>query len=150
HHIVKLLEEHFKDMQDIEFTIDDGRLFMLQTRTGKRTGFAAIRMAIEMLEENLIDEKTALKRIHPDQIIQLLSPVFDQKTKLKASDRMVAKGLNAGPGAASGAVALSKEKAIAFKEQNIPCILVREETNPDDFPGMVAAEGILTVRGGST
>ncbi len=150
HAIVKQLEQHYQDMQDIEFTIDDGKLFMLQTRTGKRTGFAAIRMAVEMMDEHLIDEKTALKRIHPDQIIQLLSPIFDQKTKLKESDKMVAKGLNAGPGAASGKAVFSKEKAIQLKEKGIPSILIREETNPDDFPGMVAAEGILTIRGGST
>lgn len=148
HKTVKLLENHFKDMQDIEFTIDDGKLYMLQTRNGKRTGFAAVKMLIDMLNEHLIDEKTALKRIHPDQIIQLLTPIFDQKAKAK--HKIVAKGLNAGPGAASGKVVLSKEKAIELKNQGIKTILVRQETSPDDFPGMVAADGILTSRGGST
>lgn len=148
--VVATLEAHYKDMQDIEFTIDDGRLFMLQTRSGKRTGFAALKMAAEMLSEGIIDEKTALKRLDPNQLVQLLAPIFDPSSKQKAKDKMVAKGLNAGPGAASGILVFSKEKAIEMKQKGIPCILVREETSPDDFPGMVAAEGVLTVRGGST
>lgn len=150
HAIVKRLEKHYSDMQDIEFTIDDGKLYMLQTRTGKRTGFAAIRIAVEMLEARVIDEKTALKRVQPEQLIQLLAPIFDLKAKLKARGRLAAAGLNAGPGAASGLLALSKEKAVEFQQKGMRCILVRQETNPDDFPGMVAAEGILTLRGGST
>lgn len=150
HNIVRKLESHFNDMQDIEFTIDDGKLYMLQTRTGKRTGFAAVRMAVEMLENKVIDEKTALKRVHPEQLIQLLAPVFDFKEKQKAHKFLAASGLNAGPGAASGLLALSKEKAIEYKKKGKRCILVRTETNPDDFPGLVAAEGILTLRGGST
>lgn len=148
--IVKKLEKHYTDMQDIEFTIDDGRLFMLQTRNGKRTGFAAIRVALEMFEEGLIDEKTVLKRIQPEQLIQLLAPIFNSEAKHNANQYLAAKGLNAGPGAASGILALSKEYALDMKQNGIPCILVRQETNPDDFPGMVAAEGILTLRGGST
>lgn len=148
--IVEKLEKHYSDMQDIEFTIDDGKLYMLQTRTGKRTGFAAVRMAMEMLDEGIIDEKEALKRVHPDQLVQLLTPVFDQKVKDKAKDELVAKGLNAGPGAASGRVAFTSEKAVEMKKEGMRCILVRDEANPDDFPGMVAAEGILTLRGGST
>lgn len=148
--IVQRLEKYYGDMQDIEFTIDDGKLYMLQTRTGKRTGFAAIRMAVEMLDEGLIDEKTALRRIEPDQLIQLLAPIFDDKAKEAAAQKKVAKGLNAGPGAASGKAAFSADTAIAMKRKGIHCILVREETNPDDFRGMVAAEGILTMRGGST
>lgn len=148
--IVKKLENHYTDMQDIEFTIDDGRLFMLQTRTGKRTGFAAIRIALEMLEEGLINEKMVLRRIQPEQLIQLLAPVFNTDAKRSASQNLAAKGLNAGPGAASGKLALSKEVALEMKQKGIPCILVRQETNPDDFPGMVASEGILTLRGGST
>ncbi|MGA8165371.1 MAG: pyruvate, phosphate dikinase [Waddliaceae bacterium] len=148
--VVHRLEHHYKDMQDIEFTIEDGRLFMLQTRTGKRTGFAAVRIAVEMLEEKLIDEKTALKRIQPEQLGQLLAQVFDQKAKEKAIDRMVAKGINAGPGAAAGKAVFSSEKAVEMNKQSQPCILVREEANPDDFPGMVASEGVLTIRGGST
>lgn len=150
HEIVKRLEKHYKDMQDIEFTIDDGRLFMLQTRTGKRTGFAAVRMAVEMLEEGLIDDKTTVTRVQPEQLIQLLAPVFDIKAKLAANKYLAGKGLNAGPGAASGRIALTSKKAVEMKRDGIPCILVREETNPDDFPGLVAAEGVLTLRGGST
>lgn len=148
--IVDRLEKHYGDMQDIEFTIDDGRLFMLQTRNGKRTGFAAVRVAAEMIAEGIIDEKDALKRLDPNQLVQLLAPIFDPAAKQKAKDKMAAKGLNAGPGAASGSLVLSTEKAIEMKQKGIPCILVREEASPDDFPGMVAAEGVLTVRGGST
>ncbi len=148
--IVNRLEKHYGDMQDIEFTIDDGRLFMLQTRNGKRTGFAAVRMAAEMLREGVIDEKTALKRLDPNQLVQLLAPIFDTASKQKMKHKMVAKGLNAGPGAASGSLVFSTEKAVQMKHNGVPCILVREEASPDDFPGMVAAEGILTVRGGST
>lgn len=148
--IVHRLEKYYRDMQDIEFTIDDGRLFMLQTRTGKRTGFAAVRMAIEMLDEGVIDEREALKRVQPDQLTQLLAPIFDLKEKAKSMQKKVAHGLNAGPGAASGILAFSNERAIECKKQGCACILVREEASPDDFPGMVAAEGILTIRGGST
>lgn len=148
--IVGRLERHYKDMQDIEFTIDDGTLYMLQTRSGKRTGFAAVRVAIEMLQEGLIDEKTALSQVEPNQLMQLLAPVFDKAAKHAAKEALVAKGLNAGPGAASGRAAFSSEKAVEFKKNGIKCILVREEANPSDFPGMVAAEGILTTRGGAT
>ena len=147
---IERLEKHFKDMQDIEFTIDDGKLYMLQTRTGKRTGFAAVKMAVEMLEEGLIDEKTALQRINPEQLSQLLAPIFDEKAKKKAKDKLVGKGLNAGPGAASGKAAFTADRAVEYKRQGLPCILVRKEANPDDYPGIVASEGILTVRGGST
>ncbi len=148
--IVKRLEKHYKDMQDIEFTIDDNTLYMLQTRSGKRTGFAAVRIAVEMLEEGLIDEKEALKHVEPNQLVQLLAPVFDAKAKKAAAKSFVAKGLNAGPGAASGKAAFSSEKAVEYKSSGIKCILVRDEANPSDFPGMVAAEGILTTRGGAT
>ena len=144
------LEHHYKDMQDMEFTIDDGRLFMLQTRTGKRTGFASIRIAIDMLEEGLIDEKTALMRIDANQITQLLAPIFDTSEKKAVYGKMVAKGLNAGPGAASGKAVFTTEKSVEWEKKGIDSILVRKETNPDDFPGMVAARGILTARGGST
>ncbi len=147
---VNKLEQHYRDMQDIEFTIDDGKLYMLQTRTGKRTGLAASRMAIEMLEEGLIDEKTVLRRVSPEQIEHMLAPVFHHRDKQRATAMMVAKGLNAGPGAASGCLALTSAKAIAYQSEGTACILVRKETNPDDFPGMVAAAGILTARGGAT
>ncbi|MFT4551603.1 MAG: pyruvate,orthophosphate dikinase [Chlamydiales bacterium] len=148
--IGKKLEQHYHEMQDVEFTIDQGRLFMLQTRTGKRTGFAAIRIAIEMLDEKLIDERTAVCRVEPNQLTQLLAPVFNATEKRQSHSNLVAKGLNAGPGAASGKAVFSSEKAVEWKAQGIKCILVREETSPEDFPGMVASEGILTIRGGST
>lgn len=148
--IVTKLENFYKDMQDIEFTIDDGKLYMLQTRTGKRTGFAALKMAVDMLQEGLIDEKTALKRVSSEQLTQILAPIFDQKAKNLAKSKLAAKGLNAGPGAASGKAAFSVEKALFYKREGIHSILIREETNPNDFPGMVAANGILTLRGGST
>lgn len=144
------LETHYKDIQDVEFTIDQNRLFMLQTRSGKRTGFAAIKIAANMLEEGLIDEKTALQRVEPDQLVQLLAPIFNSNEKISMQSKMVAKGLNAGPGAASGNAVFSSAKAVEWKAQGLDCILVREETSPEDFPGMVAAEGILTIRGGST
>lgn len=148
--IVDILENHYRDMQDIEFTIDDGKLYMLQTRSGKRTGFAAVRMAVEMLEEGFIDEKTALKRIDPNQLEQLLAPVFDRQAKNRAKEYFVAKGLNAGPGAASGRAAFTSKQAAAWRKEGIDSILVREESCPDDFPGLVAANGVLTTRGGAT
>ncbi|MCB1118945.1 MAG: pyruvate, phosphate dikinase, partial [Chlamydiia bacterium] len=147
--IIDILEKHYSDMQDIEFTIDNGRLFMLQTRTGKRTGFASVRMALEMLDEGLIDEETALKRVNPNDLAQLLAPIFNEQTKRKASNKLVARGINAGPGAASGRIAFTSDKAVEFQQQGFDCVLLREEANPTDFPGMVAAEGILTKRGGS-
>lgn len=148
--IVKQLERHYTDMQDIEFTIEDGKLYMLQTRTGKRTGFAAVRMAVEMLEEGLISDKTALKRVQPAQLVQLLSPIFEEKDKKAAAHFLAAKGLAAGPGAACGKAAFSTEKVLQMHQQGIHTILVRGEANPDDFPGMVAAEGVLTIHGGGT
>ncbi len=148
--IVKRLEKHYRDMQDIEFTIDDSKLYMLQTRNGKRTGFSAVRIAMDMLDEGLIDEKAALKLVEPNSLAQLLAPVFDQKAKKEAKESLVAKGLNAGPGAASGKAAFSSDKAVEYKNSGIKSILVRDEASPSDFPGMVAAEGILTTRGGST
>jgi len=150
HGIVKQLEMHYKNMQDIEFTIEDGTLYMLQTRTGKRTGFAAVTIAIDMIDEGLVSEKDALKQIPPTQLAHLLAPVFDEKAKENAQKFFVAKGLNAGPGAACGKIAFTSEKAIEFQKNGMPCILVRNETSPSDFPGMVAAVGILTTRGGST
>jgi len=150
HEIVKRLEKYYKDMQDIEFTIDDKKLYILQTRSGKRTGFAAVRIAVEMLQEGLIDEATALRQVQPNQLVQLLAPVFDHTAKSQAKEKLVAKGLNAGPGAASGKAVFSSDKAVEYKNNGIRTILVREEANPSDFPGMVAAEGILTIRGGST
>ncbi len=148
--IVHKLEKHYGDMQDIEFTIEDGKLYMLQTRTGKRTGFAAVKIAMDMLNKGLLNEQEALMRIDPTQITQLLTPIFDREAKRRAKSKMVAKGLNAGPGAATGQAAFTTERAVEMKKQGIHCILVRVEANPDDFPGMVAAQGVLTIRGGST
>lgn len=142
------LEAHYKDMQDIEFTIEKGRLFMLQTRTGKRTAAAAVNAAVEMVAEGLIDRETALMRIEPGMIDQLLHPTFDEKEL--ASARIIAKGLAASPGAASGQVYFTPEQVVAAKAKGIRSILVRQETSPEDIEGMVMAEGILTSRGGTT
>jgi pyruvate, orthophosphate dikinase len=146
------LEQHYKDMQDIEFTIQKNRLWMLQTRSGKRTGFAAVRCAAEMLAEGLIDEDTAIERVDPEQLTQLLLPVFDRAAKSAAIDegKLLAKGLNAGPGAATGAIAFSAEEAVKRADRGERVVLVRIETSPEDIQGMHAAEGILTSRGGMT
>ncbi|RKY87782.1 pyruvate, phosphate dikinase [candidate division KSB1 bacterium] len=146
------LEKHYKDLQDIEFTIQKGKLWMLQTRSGKRTGFAALRIAVEMVEEGLIDEKTAITRVEPQHIIHLLAPVFDPREKEKAlkEGRFLAKGLNAGPGAASGKIVFNPDRAEILNGKGEKVILVRIETSPEDIHGMKAAEGILTSRGGMT
>jgi len=150
--IYQKLENHYRDMQDIEFTIQEGKLYMLQTRTGKRTGFAAVRIAAEMEEEGLIDEKEAINRIEPEQLLQLLADLFEVEQKKKAIDsgRFLARGLNAGPGAAAGKIALSAEQAEKMARSGDKVVLVRIETSPEDIAGMVAAEGILTARGGMT
>ena len=150
--IQKKLEKHYKDMMDIEFTIQQGRLWMLQCRVGKRTGFAAIKMAVDMVKEKLIQKEDAISRIEPNQLNQLLRPIFDIDQKRKAVDegRLIAKGLNAGPGAASGRVALSAQDAEKMAQSGDPVILVRIETSPEDIKGMNASEGILTQRGGMT
>jgi pyruvate,orthophosphate dikinase len=142
----KTLESHFKDVQDFEFTIQDGKLFMLQTRNGKRTGLAAVRFAIEMEAEKLIDWKTAIKRVPADQLDQVLAPVFDRKA-MKAA-RCIAKGLPAGPGAASGKMYLNADRAVIGAEKGEKVLLVRNETSPEDLRGMIASEGILTAKGG--
>jgi len=148
----KILEKHYKDMLDVEFTIQQGKLWMLQCRVGKRTGFAAIKMAVDMVKERLIEKEEALLRIDPNQLNQLLRPIFDLDEKKKAIDagRLMAKGLNAGPGAACGKVALSAEDAEKMAASGDTVILVRIETSPEDIKGMNAAEGILTARGGMT
>ena len=145
------LEHHFKDMQDLEFTIERGKLYMLQTRVGKRTALASIRIAIDLVEEGMIDAKTALSRIDPDSLNQLLAPVFDPKEKaeFKKSGKLMTTGLNAGPGAAAGKIALSAEQAELLSATG-PVVLCRIETSPEDLAGMVAAKGILTARGGMT
>ncbi|MBN1670323.1 MAG: pyruvate, phosphate dikinase [Kiritimatiellae bacterium] len=142
------LEQHFTDMLDIEFTIQEGKLWMLQCRVGKRTGTAALNMAIDMLDEGLIDEKTAVLRVDPKQLDELLHPIIDPKAE-KGLEPIV-KGLPAGPGAACGALVFSAEDAVAAFRAKKKCILLREETNPEDVEGMRAAVGILTARGGMT
>ncbi len=148
----KILDKHYKEMMDIEFTIQQGKLWMLQCRVGKRTGFAAIKMAVDMVGEKLISKKEAISRIDPNQLNQLLRPIFDTKEKQKATSagKLLATGLNAGPGAASGKVALTAHDAELMAAKGDPVILVRIETSPDDIKGMDASEGILTARGGMT
>ncbi|MBR7088040.1 MAG: pyruvate, phosphate dikinase [Mogibacterium sp.] len=146
--IADTLENHYRDMQDMEFTVEDRKLFMLQTRNGKRTAAAAVKVAVDLVKEGLIDKETAVMRVEPDQINQLLHPVFDADELKKATP--VTKGLPASPGAATGQIVFSAEDAAAFAEEGKKVILVREETSPEDLAGMVAAEGILTARGGMT
>ena len=150
--IYKKLEKHYRDMQDLEFTIQKGKLWMLQTRTGKRTGMAAIKIAVDMVEEGLIKEEEALLRIEPEQLNQLLRPIFDSGEKKAAAKegKVLAKGLNAGPGAASGKVVFNAEDAEEWAKRGEKVILVRIETSPEDIRGMNAAVGILTQRGGMT
>jgi pyruvate,orthophosphate dikinase len=150
--VCRTLEHHYKDMQDIEFTIEDSKLWMLQTRTGKRTGFAAVRIAVDMVEEKIISKKEALLRIEADQLNQLLRPIFDSAEKERAAKdgRILARGLPAGPGAATGRIVFHAEDAVAWKTNKQRVLLCRIETSPDDIRGMEAAEGILTARGGMT
>lgn len=141
-----ILEGHFKDVQDFEFTIQSGKVYMLQTRNGKRTGVAAVRFAVEMEKERLIDWETAVMRVPADQLDQVLAPVFD-RAAVKAT-KVIASGLPAGPGAASGRVYFNADRAAAAAAQGERVLLVRIETSPEDLRGMIAAEGILTARGG--
>ena len=140
------LETHFKDVQDIEFTIQDGKLFMLQTRNGKRTAAAALKFSIDMVKEKLIDWKTAVMRNPADQLEQLLAPIFDLAEVRKA--KVIATGLPAGPGAATGKIYFNADRAVLAAEKGEKVLLVRVETSPEDLRGMIAAEGILTARGG--
>ncbi|HEY7189951.1 MAG TPA: pyruvate, phosphate dikinase [Vicinamibacterales bacterium] len=144
--IRQTLERHFKDVQDFEFTIEDGVVYMLQTRNGKRTAMAALKFSIDMQKEKLIDWKTAIMRNPADQFEQLLAPVFDATEMKKA--RAIATGLPAGPGAASGRIYLNADRAVTAAEKGEKVLLVRVETSPEDLRGMIAAEGILTARGG--
>jgi len=148
--IRRTLEKHFRDMQDFEFTIEDNRVYMLQTRNGKRTGLAAVRIAVEMVGEKLIDRKTALMRVPADSLSSVLAPVFDRNDRkaAEAAGRLLCKGLPAGPGAASGKVVFNAEDAVALAHRGDPVLLVRVETTPEDLRGMIAAQGILTARGG--
>ncbi|MGH8023219.1 MAG: pyruvate, phosphate dikinase, partial [Limisphaerales bacterium] len=142
----KTLESHFKDVQDFEFTIQDEKLFMLQTRNGKRTGVAAVRFACEMVKEGLIDWKTAIKRVPAEQLDQVLAPIFDRQA-LKSS-KAIATGLPAGPGAASGKAYFNADRAVEAANRGENALLIRVETSPEDLRGMIAAQGILTARGG--
>jgi pyruvate,orthophosphate dikinase len=144
--IRKVLESHFTDMQDFEFTIQEGTVYMLQTRNGKRTGVAAVRIACEMVKEKLIDWKTAITRVPAEQLEQVLAPIFDAKAVKAAAQ--IAEGLPAGPGAASGKIYFNAERAVEASEKGHKVLLVRVETSPEDLRGMIAAEGILTARGG--
>lgn len=142
------LQKHFRDMQDIEFTIQDGKLWMLQCRVGKRTGLAALNMAMDMLHEGLIDEKTAVMRVAPAQLDELLHPILDPSSEKKAT--VIARGLPAGPGGSVGQIVFTAEDAVEWAAAGKNVILVREETNPEDVEGMRAADGLLTARGGMT
>ena len=142
------LEVHYSDMQDIEFTIQDGRLWMLQTRTGKRTGTSAIKMAVDMCNEGMIDKKTAIMRVMPEQLDELLHPMLDPESERQAT--FLAKGLPAGPGGATGRIVFTADDAEAWHKNGEQVILIREETSPEDVHGMHAAEAILTAKGGMT
>ena len=140
------LEKHFKDMQDFEFTIEDGKVFMLQTRNGKRTGLAAVRIACEMVKERLIDWPTAIRRVPAEQLDQVLAPIFDRNAIKSA--KCIARGLPAGPGAATGRIYFNADRAVLAAQGGEKVLLARVETSPEDLRGMIAAEGILTARGG--
>ena len=142
------LENHYCDMQDMEFTVQDGKLWMLQTRNGKRTGAAMVKIAMDMLRQNMIDEKTALLRLDPNKLDELLHPVFDKNALKKAT--IITKGLAASPGAASGKIVFNADDATEWYKNGEKVIMVRVETSPEDLAGMAAAEGILTARGGMT
>ena len=141
-----LLERHFKDMQDLEFTVEENRLYILQTRNGKRTGHAAVRIAVDMVGEKLISKEEAVRRIPADSLAHLLAPIFDRQSAINA--KKIGSGLAAGPGAASGHVVFSAEEAVARSGKGEKVVLARIETSPEDLRGMIAAEGILTSRGG--
>jgi pyruvate, orthophosphate dikinase len=146
--ILQNLEHHFKDMQDLEFTVEDNRLYILQTRNGKRTGHAAVRIAVDMVREKLITKKEAVRRVPADSLAHLLAPIFDRQSASKA--KKIGSGLAAGPGAASGHIVFSAAEAVLRSERGEKVVLTRIETSPEDLRGMIAAEGILTSRGGLT
>jgi pyruvate,orthophosphate dikinase len=148
HNIQQILEKHYRDMLDIEFTIQEAKLWMLQCRVGKRNGFAAVRIALDMFDEGLIDEKEVVLRVKPSQLDELLHPILDANAEKKA--KVIAKGLPAGPGGAVGRIVFTSQDAVEWSKRGEKVILVREETNPEDIDGMRAAVGILTARGGMT
>jgi len=147
-HTYKKLEKHYRDMLDLEFTIQEGKLYMLQTRVGKRTGIAAVKIAVDMVKEGLISRQEAVLRIGPDQLAQYLYPIFDTHEESKSNP--LGKGLPAGPGASAGKIALTPDRAVEMKAAGNRVVLVRQETSPDDIHGMNAATGFLTARGGMT
>jgi len=148
--IAQRLEGHYRDMQDLEFTIERGTLYMLQTRSGKRTAPAAVKIAVDMANEGVLTKEEALQRVDPAQIVQLLLPRFDEAAKEKVGDRLLGKGLNASPGAAVGQAIFDPDRSVEARDAGHPVILVRIETSPDDVHGMLAAKGVLTARGGAT
>ena len=148
--IAQKLEGHYREMQDLEFTIERGTLYMLQTRSGKRTAPAAVKIAVDMVNEGVLTKEEALQRVDPAQIVQLLLPRFDEAAKEKVTDRLLGKGLNASPGAAVGQAIFDPDRAVEVRDAGNPVILVRIETSPDDVHGMLAAKGVLTARGGAT
>lgn len=150
--IRRKLDRHYRDMQDIEFTIQKGKLWMLQTRSGKRTGFASFKIAVDMVREGILSKEEALMRVEPDQLNQLLRPIFDPRAKQEAlkTGSFLAKGLNAGPGAATGRIVFNAPDATEWVKRGERVILVRLETSPEDIRGMHASQGILTARGGMT
>jgi pyruvate, orthophosphate dikinase len=150
--IAERLEKHYRDMQDLEFTVEKGRLYMLQTRSAKRNAQAAIKVAVDMVREGLISEEEAVKRVEPSQVYQLLLPRFDEADKKRAAGagNLLAKGLNASPGAAAGKAVFDADTAEELGKKGVPVVLVRPETSPDDVHGMLVAKGILTARGGAT
>ncbi|HCI82963.1 MAG TPA: pyruvate, phosphate dikinase, partial [Ktedonobacter sp.] len=150
--IAHRLEAHYKDMQDLEFTVEHGKLYMLQTRSAKRNAGAAVKVAVDMVEEGLITKEEALQRVDPTQVYQLLLPRFDESQKQQAAKegRLLAKGLNASPGAATGKAIFDADRAEELGKAGTSVVLVRPETSPDDVHGMLVAKGILTARGGAT
>ena len=147
-HICEVLEQHYTDMQDMEFTIEEGKLYMLQTRSGKRTAEAAVKVAVDMVEEGLIDRKTAVLRVEPSHVEHLLHPKFDKLQEEKAE--LITEGLAASPGAASGKICFNVERAVELADSGEDVILARPETSPEDLSGMISAKGLLTARGGVT
>src|SRR5688500_2165204 len=148
--IAQRLEGHYREMQDLEFTIERGTLYMLQTRSGKRTAPAAVKIAVDMVNEGVLSKEEALQRVDPAQIVQLLLPRFDEAAKETVGDRLLGKGLHASPGAAVGQDIFDPDRAVEARDAGNPVILVRIETSPDDVHGMLAAKGVLTARGGAT
>lgn len=150
--IARNMEKHYREMQDLEFTVERGKLYMLQTRTGKRTARAAVKIAVDMVEQGLVTRQEAVQRVEPAQVVQLLSPRFDDKAKQAATERgdFLAHGLNASPGAAAGLAVFDPDTAVEWSRQGKPVVLVRYETAPDDVHGMYASKGILTQHGGAT